>query len=87
MAYESWSHFYLFFKRQIPDVFIKRRFNFITIHYCYIMGMSISISIIIFGIGDIPYVDALFFGSGASTQSGLNTIDINNLELASRSCS
>lgn len=79
MAYESWSDFFLFFKRQIPDVFIKRRFNFITIHYCYIIGMSIFISIIIFGIGDISYIDALFFGSGASTQSGLNTIDINNL--------
>lgn len=29
--------------------------------------------------GDIRYIDALFFGSGASTQSGLNTININEL--------
>jgi Trk-type K+ transport system membrane component len=81
MAYETWNDAFAFFKRQIPDVFIKRKFNFITIHYIYIMGMSIFLSIIIYGIGrgEVPYIDALFFGSGSSTQSGLNTIDINEL--------
>ncbi|RAR04113.1 potassium transport protein TRK1/TRK2 [Stemphylium lycopersici] len=34
-----------------------------------------------YGNGRIPYVDALFFASGAATQSGLNTIDINTLDL------
>jgi len=61
----------------VPDVIVKRRLNFITIHYMYMIGMSFSISLILYGIGDIPYIDALFFASGACTQSGLNTIDIN----------
>ena len=80
MAYESWSDFFDFFKRQVPDVFIKRRLNFITIHYLYITSFSILISVIVYGIGGIDYIDALFFGSGASTQSGLNTVDINKLK-------
>ena len=72
--------FWGFCKRNIiPDVFIKRRFNFITIHYMYMMGMSILGSVILFGIGGIRYIDALFFASGACTQSGLNTIDINTI--------
>ena len=84
MSYKEWNDFYKFFKRQVPDVFIKRKFNFITIHYIYITGMSIFVSIILYGIGTtlsepFPYIDALFLGSGSSTQSGLNTIDINKL--------
>jgi hypothetical protein len=38
-------------------------------------------SIIIFLGGNISYTDALFHASGASTQSGLNTIDINKMYL------
>ncbi|ETI24311.1 hypothetical protein G647_03680 [Cladophialophora carrionii CBS 160.54] len=66
-------------KNVIPDVFIKRRFNFITIHYMYMIGMSLFGSVVIYGIGGMPYIDALFFASGACTQSGLNTIDINTV--------
>lgn len=69
-----------FAKRDIiPDVFIKRRFNFITIHYLYLIAMTIFGSIIIFGVGDIAYIDALFFASGSCTQSGLNTVDVNDI--------
>jgi hypothetical protein len=38
-------------------------------------------SVIMYGNGRIPYIDALFFASGAATQSGLNTIDLNQLDL------
>lgn len=31
------------------------------------------------GIGQIHFIDALMFGSGANTQAGLNPIDVNNL--------
>jgi Trk-type K+ transport system membrane component len=81
MAYETWDDFYKFFKRQIPDVFIKRRLNFITIHYLYITIWAIFISIVVFGIGNgsVHYVDALFLASGSATQSGLNTVDLNLL--------
>ncbi|KAI0621914.1 potassium ion transporter [Pyrenophora tritici-repentis] len=55
--------------------------NFITLHYAYIIGWTLIGSVILYGGGRIPYVDALFFASGSATQSGLNTIDINTLDL------
>lgn len=58
----------------------RPRFNFITIHYFYLIGMSILGSLILFA-GGMPYIDALFFAGGAATQSGLNTIDVNLLYL------
>lgn len=70
-----WHHV----KPYIPDLFTKGRLNFITIHYLYIMGMALLVSIPLFAIGGIPYIDALFFASGGATQSGLNTIDINQI--------
>jgi hypothetical protein len=39
----------------------------------YIIAWALIGSIIIYGSGRIPYIDALFFASGAATQSGLNT--------------
>ncbi|CAG7955316.1 unnamed protein product [Penicillium salamii] len=55
--------------------------TFISIHYAYIIGWTLLTSIVIYpgGAPDLQYVDALFFGSGASTQSGLNTVDVNLL--------
>jgi len=67
-------------KKGLPDILVKRRLNFITIHYLYICGMAIFWSAIFYAIGGVPYVDALFFASGGSTQSGLNTIDVNLLK-------
>ncbi len=66
-------------KPHIPDLFTKGRLNFITIHYLYISGMALAGSVILYAIGGMPYIDALFFGSGGATQSGLNTIDVNNI--------
>ena len=77
MPITSWSEGGRFLKNQLPDIFTKRRFNFITIHYFYMIGMSIFVSVVIYGIGGMHYIDALFFASGACTQSGLNTIDVN----------
>lgn len=77
MPISSWHNAGEFAKRHIPDVFVKRKFNFITIHYMYMIGMVILNSVIIFGIGNIRYIDALYFASGACTQSGLNTVDVD----------
>lgn len=77
MPITSWSEGGKFLKSQLPDLILKRRFNFITIHYLYMIGMTILTSVIVYGIGGMRYIDALFFASGACTQSGLNTIDIN----------
>jgi Trk/Ktr/HKT type cation transporter len=47
-------------------------FNFILFHYLYLISMALVGSIILVP-GNMPYIDALFFAAGASTQSGLNT--------------
>lgn len=59
----------------------RPKLNFLLVHYLYMIGMSIAVSIIIFGAAFMPYTDALFFAAGAATQSGLNTININEIYL------
>lgn len=67
----------------IRPAFVSRNphFNFITLHYFWIIGWSIVGSVLIFatGRGNIAYIDALAFGAGANTQAGLNTVDVNLL--------
>ncbi|KAG6007814.1 hypothetical protein E4U21_005534 [Claviceps maximensis] len=59
----------------------KPHFSFITVHYFWIIGATIICSIAIFigGKGELAYIDALMFASGANTQAGLNPVDINLL--------
>lgn len=59
----------------------KPHFNFIMVHYLYMIGFIIAASIMLYPAGLMPYTDALFFAAGATTQSGLNTIDLNLLYL------
>jgi potassium uptake Trk family protein len=40
-----------------------------------------SIAIFAAGKGQVSYIDALLFASGANTQAGLNPVDVNNLNL------
>ncbi|TID22901.1 Efflux pump [Venturia nashicola] len=56
-------------------------FNFILLHYFYMILMTIIGSILLFPAGGLRYIDALFFAAGAATQSGLNTVDVNTLFL------
>ncbi|PGG96561.1 hypothetical protein AJ79_09541 [Helicocarpus griseus UAMH5409] len=65
-------------KARIP-VINSIRLNFLTLHYAYIIGCAIACSVVIYPSGNMPYIDALLFGSGAATQSGLNPIDVNLL--------
>ncbi|KAL4782795.1 cation transport protein-domain-containing protein [Aspergillus varians] len=53
--------------------------NFILIHYIYIISMVLITSLIIYPGHKLKYIDALFFAAGAATQSGLNTVDLNQL--------
>jgi hypothetical protein len=41
--------------------------------------MSLFVGCIVYGIGGIHFIDALFFSTGAATQSGLNTYDFPSL--------
>jgi len=47
----------------------------------WIIFLALSGSVIVYGSGrgNVAYIDALFFASGASTQAGLNTVDFNLL--------
>lgn len=64
----------------------KKRFwkdiclSFISMHYVYIVLWAIVASIIIYPGGEVSYIDALFFGTAAATQSGLNTVDLNRMK-------
>lgn len=49
-------------------------------HYVYIVLWAIVASIIIYPGGEVSYIDALFFGTAAATQSGLNTVDLNRMK-------
>ena len=59
----------------------KLKLNFIIVHYIYMLLLAIIGSVILFGGGVIPYIDAVFFAAGSATQSGLNTIDLNDMKL------
>jgi hypothetical protein len=48
-------------------------FNFIILHYVYLIVMTLVGSILLYPAGVMDYTDALFFAAGAATQSGLNT--------------
>lgn len=67
----------------LPTSFSFKRphFNFITVHYMYMIGWAIVGSIMLFPPGLLSYTDSLFFAAGATTQSGLNTVDVNTLYL------
>ncbi|KAL7819810.1 cation transport domain-containing protein [Trichoderma gracile] len=56
-------------------------FNFITVHYFWIISATMLSSVLIYagGKGQLHFIDALMFGSGANTQAGLNPVDVNNL--------
>ncbi|KAM0698924.1 hypothetical protein Q7P36_000968 [Cladosporium allicinum] len=70
-------------KERLPSPFRLGvpHFNFIAVHYLYMIGSIIATSIMLYPGGLMTYTDALFFAAGSSTQSGLNTIDLNTLYL------
>lgn len=55
--------------------------SFKAAHYVYVILWTIIGSIFIYPVKNMKYIDALFFGAGASTQSGLNTVDVNEIDL------
>ncbi|KAE8447840.1 hypothetical protein EG329_010069 [Mollisiaceae sp. DMI_Dod_QoI] len=73
---DVWHHV-----ESLKPAFISKtpHFNFITVHYFWIIGMALFGSICLYIRGGLKYIDALFLASGAATQSGLNTVDINKL--------
>ncbi|KAL2375773.1 hypothetical protein RJ035_008286 [Blastomyces gilchristii] len=58
----------------------KPPLNFITIHYAYIISLSISSLIVLYPYGNLKAIDAYFFGASGCTESGLNTYDVKDLK-------
>ncbi|KAL2787686.1 cation transport protein-domain-containing protein [Aspergillus keveii] len=54
--------------------------NFINLHYAYIIFMGLLGLIVLYPYGNLRAIDAYFFGASASTESGLNTIDVKELK-------
>ncbi|KAK9469239.1 cation transport protein-domain-containing protein [Lipomyces arxii] len=53
--------------------------RFILFHAIYLAAMAIIGSIAVYPERNLNYIDALFLAMGATTQSGLNTVDLNNM--------
>ncbi|KAK9447597.1 cation transport protein-domain-containing protein [Limtongia smithiae] len=70
--------------REFVDAFYSIVFSifkprFIFFHAVYVIVMSFVGSIMLYPIKNIRYIDCLFLASGAVTQAGLNTIDLNTI--------
>lgn len=55
--------------------------NFKAAHYTYIIFWVFFGSILMYPVHNLRYIDVLFLSGGASTQAGLNTVDINSIKL------
>lgn len=71
-SHKGWKPAWL----RLPSI---EAFNFIFWHYMYILIMAFIISGVMSGLQNVDYIDCLFFAAGSTTQSGLNTIDVNQL--------
>ncbi|EDN02210.1 hypothetical protein HCAG_00074 [Histoplasma mississippiense (nom. inval.)] len=58
----------------------KPPLNFITIHYAYIVTLSIFSLVVLYPYGNLKAIDAYFFGASSCTESGLNTYDVKDLK-------
>ncbi|KAB2568855.1 Potassium transport protein 1 [Lasiodiplodia theobromae] len=58
----------------------KPHLNFVLLHYAYIIFLGIVGLIVIYPYGNLRAVDAYFFGVSATTESGLNTVDVKDLK-------
>ncbi|CRK40771.1 hypothetical protein BN1708_016828, partial [Verticillium longisporum] len=76
--------------RAAKPSFISKQphFNFISAHYFWIVSLTILASVLMYATagGQLAYIDALFFASGANTQAGLNTVDVNLLNTFQQIC-
>ena len=55
--------------------------NFKAAHYTYIIFWVFLGLVLMYPVHNMRYIDVLFLSGGASTQAGLNTVDINNIKL------
>ncbi|KAJ5198239.1 uncharacterized protein N7498_007356 [Penicillium cinerascens] len=58
----------------------KPPIDFLSLHYAWIITLGILSLVIIYPYGNLRAIDAYFFGASASTESGLNTVDVKALK-------
>ncbi|KAK9797873.1 putative Potassium transport protein [Seiridium cardinale] len=56
------------------------KLNFITLHYAWILLTGLLALVAMCPEGNVAAIDAYFFGASASTESGLNTVDVKDLK-------
>jgi len=83
MVFGPWIEAWTWLKSLKPDFkkWHRPSFNYITLHYMYLISLTILGSILLYPIKNMAYIDALFFAAGSATQSGLNTINVNDIYL------
>ncbi|PWY95236.1 cation transporter [Aspergillus sclerotioniger CBS 115572] len=59
----------------------KLQVNFIALHYAYIIFLGLLGLVILYPYSNLRAIDSYFFGVSASTESGLNTVDVKDLKL------
>ncbi|EDK45276.1 hypothetical protein LELG_03455, partial [Lodderomyces elongisporus NRRL YB-4239] len=82
--FEFGLHFRNFIHRVVSAVYPYAKKvlpNFRAVHYFYILSCAIIGSILVYPVKTARYIDILFLTSGASTQAGLNTVNLVDLSL------
>ncbi|KAL2819524.1 cation transport protein-domain-containing protein [Aspergillus granulosus] len=54
--------------------------NFIVLHYAYIIFLGLLGIVVFYPYGNVSAIDSYFFGASASTESGLNPVDVKDLK-------
>lgn len=52
----------------------------------FIIGMTILCSVILYGSGNLRYIDALLLASGSCTQTGLQPVDLTQISIYQQVC-
>ncbi|KAL2852434.1 cation transporter [Aspergillus pseudoustus] len=58
----------------------KIPFNFIILHYAYIIFLGLLGIVVFYPYGNVSAIDSYFFGASSSTESGLNPVDVKDLK-------
>lgn len=69
----SFNYIMLHCKKDLDRTQRARGMAYISPTDTYLLALTIIGSVVLFGAGNMAYIDALFFASGCATQSGLNT--------------
>ncbi|KAI9162701.1 Low-affinity potassium transport protein [Paramyrothecium foliicola] len=79
-ARKSWAFDFIYWKYLEERFFGERKEKFPDDVYGWIIFCALLSWIVLYPHGNLKPVDAFFFGASASTESGLNTVDVKDLK-------